>query len=107
MNEPGYYTAVLNGPDCDSVIGLTLNILTGTTEQKEAEINVWPNPTSSTLHIEAEGIENVEIRNLLGQIVLTAEKVETIDLSCLEKGVYLLIISGKNGSKRVIKIIKE
>ena len=107
LNEPGYYTAVLNGPDCDSVIGLTLNILTGTTEQKEAEINVWPNPTSSTLHIEAEGIENVEIRNLLGQIVLTAEKVETIDMGNLEKGVYFLIVSDRNGSKSFIKIIKE
>ena len=107
LTEPGYYTAALNGQDCDSVIGLTLMVLESVEESSEKAIQVWPNPTNGTLHIEADGMDKVEICNLMGQIVLNAEKVETIDLSKLEKGVYFLIASNKNGTKAVTKVIKE
>ena len=107
LTEPGYYTHVLEGQDCDSVIGLTLKVLEGFTENDNATIQVWPNPTNGTLFIQADHINKVEICNLLGQIVLQAEKVETIDLSKLEKGVYFLIASNKNGTKAVTKVIKE
>ena len=107
LTEPGYYTQVLDGPDCDSVIGLTLMVLESVTESAETNIQVWPNPTTGTLHIETDYINKVEIYNLMGQIVLQAEKVETIDLSSLEKGVYFLIISDKSGRKAVTKVVKE
>ena len=107
LTEPGYYTHVLEGQDCDSVIGLTLMTLEGVTETSESAIQVWPNPTASTLHIEAESIEKVELFNVLGQMVLSAEKVDTIDLSDLEKGIYFLIASNKNGARAVSKVIKE
>ena len=107
LTEPGYYTHVLNGRDCDSVIGLTLMILEGVAESTESAIKVWPNPTNGVLHIEADNTNKVEIYNLMGQIVLQAEKVETIDLSDLEKGVYFLIVSNKNGARTVTKVIKE
>ena len=107
LREPGYYTHVLDGHDCDSVIGLTLMILEGMEETLETEIQVWPNPTTGTLHIEADDINKVEIYNLFGQIVMNAEKVETMDLSDLEKGIYFLMVSEKNGRKSVTKIIKE
>ena len=107
LTEPGYYTAKLQGADCDSVIGLTLSVLEGVTETSESVVKVWPNPTSGVLHIEADEFNKVEIYNLLGQIVMHAEKVETMDLSDLDKGVYFLIASNKNGAKAVTKVIKE
>ena len=117
LTEPGYYTQVLNGQDCDSVIGLTLMFLEGVEEDGPSTPStgsgtagtfvVWPNPTTGTLHIEANDINKVEIRNLLGQLVLSAEKTETIDMSDLEKGIYFLIISNKNGVRSVTKVIKE
>ncbi len=106
LTEPGYYTHVLEGHDCDSVIGLNLMVLEGVTENGNASIQVWPNPTKDVLHIEAED-NTVEIRNLLGQLVLSAKNVETIDLSDFEKGIYFLMVSDKNGSTSVTKIIKE
>ena len=106
LTEPGYYTHVLEGHDCDSVIGLTLMVLEGVTENGNATIQVWPNPTKDVLHIEAED-NTVEIRNLLGQLVLSAKNVETIDMSDLEKGIYFLMVSNKVGSTSVTKIIKE
>ena len=107
LTEPGYYTQVLDGPDCDSVIGLTLMVLEGVTETSENAIQVWPNPTKDLLHIEAKDIDKLEIRNLLGQLVLEARKTETLSLEGLEKGVYFLIASNKNGTKVVTKVIKE
>ena len=107
LTEPGYYTYVLDGPDCDSVIGLTLDVLLSVEELQEAAIQVWPNPTNGLLYIESENIDKMEICNILGQVVLTAGKVETIDLSSFEKGVYFLMVSDKNGLKGVTKIVKE
>ena len=107
LNEPGYYTHVLEGQDCDSVIGLTLMVLEGVTETSENAIQVWPNPTKGLLHIEAQDIDKLEIRNLLGQLVLEARKAEILSLEGLEKGVYFLIASNKNGVKTVTKVIKE
>ena len=107
LTEPGYYTHALEGPDCDSVIGLTLMVLEGVTETSENAIQVWPNPTKGLLHIEAQDIDKLEIRNLLGQLVLEARKAEILSLEGLEKGVYFLIASNKNGVKTVTKVIKE
>ena len=107
LTEPGYYTAVLEGQDCDSVIGLTLMVLEGVTETSENAIQVWPNPTKGLLHIEAQDIDKLEIRNLLGQLVLEARKAEILSLEGFEKGVYFLIASNKNGVKTVTKVIKE
>jgi parallel beta-helix repeat protein len=107
LTEPGYYTQVLEGPDCDSVIGLTLMVLEGVTETSENAIQVWPNPTKDLLHIDAQDIDKLEIRNILGQLVLEARKTEILSLEGLEKGVYFLIASNKNGVKTVTKVIKE
>ena len=107
LTEPGYYNYILDGHDCDSVVGLTLDVMVGMKESQNAAVQVWPNPTTGTLFIDADDIDKVEIRNLLGQIILTTGKVETIDMSKFEKGVYFLMVYDKNGLKGVTKIVKE
>ena len=111
LTEPGYYTAVLDGQDCDSVIGLTLMVLEGVEEDGPSTGSgtfvAWPNPTDGLLHIEAEGIESIEVRNLFGQVVLHAKETNAIDLSSLENGVYFLIASDKNGARTITKVVKE
>ncbi|MCR5658426.1 MAG: C10 family peptidase [Bacteroidales bacterium] len=107
LTEPGYYTAVLDGQDCDSVVGLTLDILAGINEQPENAVKVWPNPTHSLLHIAAEAPYQVEIHNLLGQPIKEARNAETINLEGLKRGIYFLIVSDMNGRKTVTKVIKE
>ena len=107
LTEAGYYTHVLEGHDCDSVVGLTLSILDGITETSETAIQVWPNPTSGLLNIKYQDIEKIEVFNVLGQIVLQAEKAETINLENLEKGLYFLRVSDIYGKQNIIKVVKE
>ena len=107
LTEPGYYTQALDGPDCDSVVGLTLMVLDGLDETEATSMQVWPNPTTSTLHIDANDIDKVEIFNVIGQSILQAKETETINISALDKGVYILTATEKNGRKHVTKIIKE
>ena len=111
LTEPGYYTHVLEGQDCDSVIGLTLMVLEGTEENGPSTgsgaFAVWPNPTTGQIYINAETPCDIEVRNVLGQLVLKAKETESINLSGLENGVYFLIISDKNRTKAVTKVVKE
>ena len=82
-------------------------VLDGITEASETAVQVWPNPTTGLIHVNAETPCDVEVCNVLGQIVLQAEKTDTINLECLENGIYFLSVSDKKGKKSVIKIIKE
>ena len=107
LTQPGYYTAAVETQNCDSVIGLTLTVLDDVNETSETDIQVWPNPTTGILHITAQDIEKVEVLNMLGQIVLQVEKAEAINLESLEKGIYFLNVSDKNGQKNVIKVVKK
>ena len=117
LTEPGYYTQVLDGPDCDSVIGLTLMVLEGVEEDGPSTPStgsgtsgtyaVWPNPTKGLLHIEGEDILKVDLYNLVGQRMLSKENANDIDLSDVEDGIYFLVISDKNGAKSITKVIKE
>ena len=107
LTESGYYTHVLEGQDCDSVIGLTLMVLEAVTETNSTSIQVWPNPTTGKINIKTEEPFDVEVRNVLGQIVRQAKRAESIDISDLDNGVYFLMVSDNTGRKSITKIIKE
>lgn len=78
---------------------LSLNDIT------DENIILYPNPTNDKIYF--EGIENyyLEIYNNLGQKILDYEKVNSIDISSLSKGVYFIKFSdGVNSStKKFIK----
>ena len=70
--------------------------------------NVYPNPTNGLLTIEsgAESITRLEVCNMLGEVVLQPKMTRnTIDISQLETGMYMLNITTKAGisSQRIYK----
>lgn len=84
--------------------------LSNTDFDKKA-ISVYPNPTNDFINI--NGIENtpisqVIIMDMLGKKVLTTSQLETnkIDVSNLNSGIYMLLISSGN-SQDTIKFIKN
>ncbi len=75
----------------------------GISEAQEAGISIYPNPASSLLNIQLpNGIKNSksEIRNTLGQVVVTLSVVEgqksIIDISSLSSGIYFLHLVSDN-----------
>lgn len=73
-------------------------------------IQFYPNPTTSILNIvdEQNQLQNstLQIKNYLGQILLSTAYSNQIDLSTLSSGMYFLTIQNGNNAKS-FKIMKE
>mgnify|MGYP003310329779 CR=1 FL=1 len=78
---------------------------TGINTVSDASISVYPNPTSDLLTITAEGLKEVNILDVNGRVVMTAN-TNTVDMSNLSNGVYFVSVVTNNGvSTR--SIVKE
>jgi len=71
------------------------------TEREEITL-VYPNPFST--FIKWNNLENVEVRNIVGQLIYTAEKTSRIETSSLGSGIYFIHLKDKNQTIKVIKI---
>lgn len=66
-------------------------------------VNVWPNPTTSTVNIKGENLEAVYMYNAMGQLILTLDVTDSdeqsiIDVSGFTGGIYFMNIVSQNGS---------
>ncbi|MFN8288169.1 MAG: T9SS type A sorting domain-containing protein [Chitinophagales bacterium] len=79
----------------------------GIKETPAANFSVYPNPTNGLLTIANSGetITKIEISNLLGAVVMQPQVQNTIDISNLPSGTYLLSVTTKKGtsSQRLVK----
>ena len=83
-------------------------VLANPQPQKQV-VSVWPNPTSGQINLNLEGrtMSGYSIVDVNGRVVASAQgQHETLDISALARGFYLLNISTELGSS-AIKIIKE
>lgn len=75
------------------------------------DISVYPNPFKDVLHLKnpSEEIHEITISNSIGQIVLKTKiesEIESLDLSDLQKGIYLLNVSNESYN-RLVRIVKN
>lgn len=74
-------------------------------------VAIYPNPTSSILNItdEQNQFQNsvIEIKNTLGQVIISSSFQKEIDMSCLQSGMYFIEMKDYNGNYYSSKIIKE
>ena len=113
LTEAGiYYDTLQTIFGCDSIIKLTLTVTSvGITNYELANTNyvIYPNPTDGKITINNEQltINNIEIVDVLGKILLSipsSSSPETIiDISHLANGIYFLRIN----NNKSIKIIKN
>ena len=80
---------------------------TGVVEDDASLVIVYPNPTSSIVHVEAENLRQISVFNELGQQVYEspAEGNEfELDLADQEPGIYFIRIETASGitTKRVV-----
>ena len=124
-NEVGYYKVVGGGHDWPGAWGnmdieageeawlffqnyIDANLLNTSLSTIEKNIHLYPNPSSHLIQIETlESLEIIEINlyNTLGVNQKIKLSDETIDLSYLNNGIYILIIKTSEGiqTKKIIK----
>ncbi len=81
-----------------------LNIVTGVNVEKDANINIFPNPTSGIINLKAKDAFEVVVFNQSGRIIINEKLNENqtiLDLSDLSNGVYLLKL--KTNSKEYLR----
>lgn len=110
----GRNTATLNsGGDSGTAITTGDAVVTLSTKDLVLSqgISVYPNPTSSVINIDKSDssieIKNVSLINVLGQTVYSATSTNSIDVSRLNKGLYIVKIESKNGAVKNTKILVE
>ena len=95
-----------NGDESYSAIR-TVNI------KSEIKMMIWPNPTSGAVYIQNNGAENnmnAQVFDLYGKTVITTilhTGKNSIDMSSLAKGAYILHILSSNGTVYNEKLLKE
>jgi hypothetical protein len=74
------------------------------TENEDDFVALYPNPVKDRLFVKAEGLQMVEVFNLMGQQVLVSED-DTIDLDSVGQGIYFVRVTaeGKVVTKRIVK----
>jgi hypothetical protein len=98
-NGNGTLTCIVydNQLSCSDSSKYTVNISTGIKNIKNSNIKIYPNPTNNIINIEGlNKNENntIQIFDVQGKLVITKTITEkgTIDLSELNKGVYVIKI---------------
>ena len=82
--------------------------VTGMGEHDGSRLAIWPNPTTESLNLNTECMQQVDIFTIDGRQVMHLENgFETINVSALAKGCYLLTATFADGSKAVKKFVKE
>jgi len=106
----GEYLVVLtDAVMCSTEILISIDAVTSTNEQASGRLELFPNPVNDFLFIKNGAyLRNFEIRSVSGSLLLKGLVSEKgIDMKTLEKGVYLLILSDTDHSKRVTSLFMK
>jgi hypothetical protein len=75
--------------------------VTSVSENDEAGLSLYPNPANTLMSVEAEGLEQVTICNVMGQVVLRKHCTEdgvVITTSDLASGLYTITVKAAQGT---------
>uniref|UniRef100_UPI00374DC02C T9SS type A sorting domain-containing protein n=1 Tax=Flavobacterium sp. TaxID=239 RepID=UPI00374DC02C len=82
----------------------------GTSEfASQNRVRIYPNPATSIIHFDNGDnfqLKNVEIIDLTGKVIISNNKSESIDISNLSSGVYVVKTHGDNFTE-IQKLIKQ
>lgn len=110
----GVVTVVATANDGSGITGLIDVEISGqtmasiNTNSEVVIVNMFPNPTTGVVNIQsANQLETIEIYNLIGERVNIFTNTNTINISNLSKGVYMLKFNTLNGESITKKLIRE
>lgn len=67
----------------------------------KSSVSIYPNPSNGTLRVKSDSIVSVELVDVLGKVVYSIKNANNdtvLDLSSLNKGLYLAKITGENSN---------
>ncbi|MFD0931247.1 LamG-like jellyroll fold domain-containing protein [Psychroflexus salinarum] len=109
----GIYTVVVTNNNCEGVSG-ELNLSTLSLKDFSASIGLYPNPARSEITVSYGGIDTNEVElymyDLTGKLMgssLINQRVQTINVSTLNEGVYLFRFVGPRVNETRKVIIKK
>lgn len=72
---------------------------------EDVNVALYPNPVTSKLNINAEGVQEVSIIDVNGRTVMTQQNANTIDMSEMANGVYFVRVITNNGvsTQKIVK----
>lgn len=99
----GDYEAIIkietNDPNnLEIEVPVTLAVTVGLNEMLQRTL-IYPNPASNFVKIQSEGVQSIEIYNVMGKLMFSGEMYEgaiQVDLSDLSSGVYLINLKTEN-----------
>ena len=83
------------------------NISDNFSNQDQNQVVSYPSPTSGLLRISGMDVAELQVSNLLGQTVKTARNTNEIDLKGLPRGLYLLRVTGSEGTTVTKRIVVQ
>ena len=94
---------------CSDTVRVTILVTTEGIDNAESNmLTIYPNPTSNIVNINAEkAVSTVSVYNLNGQKILTTSNSNTVDLSSISKGSYIIRIELEDGSVATSTIVKK
>ena len=94
--------------DGDYVIDFHYSSPLGLNESSKSKLELWPSPTTGSLSLNVDGLQQVEIFSMDGREVMHVENgFETLSVGNLANGCYLLKATFVDGSKAMQKFVKE
>lgn len=100
------YGVLITQQDCQVALGRL--ILSNDSFEIKGDVLLYPNPTTGIITIVSNTqIDNVEVFNNLGQMVLSVKNSFELDITPLNTGLYFVKFLDINGKIGISKIIKE
>lgn len=87
-------------------ISITAGNHAGIDGVNDINVSLYPNPTTGKLNVNAEGAQEINVLDINGRVVMTANNTNTIDLSNLSNGCYFVRVI-TNAGVSTQKIVKE
>ena len=98
-----YYVEAVYDDGCSSEsdpIEVTVDQGVGVVENSNVQVKVFPNPSEGFVNVAAEGLQDITLIDMMGRIVsqkATSQPTETVDLTNLSSGLYLLRVTTEMG----------
>lgn len=105
----GFGGGFTTSPTADGIYKYTGTVLATDKFNANAKLAVWPNPAQNVIQLSGADVTEVQIFDILGKQVLSQKLSleNTVDVSSLTSGMYLVQASDANGAVSTVKFIKN